>query len=91
MKKIVSLLSVLAVVATMLSFAACGGDTQGDMTSLKDDITSAMDEATTIDDEISSALDDATTLGEELSEDISEDMSDMTDDSDIPEDTTVAE
>ncbi len=87
MKKIISLLAVLAVVALMLSFAACGGDTQEDMTSLKNDITSAMDDATTLGDEISSALDDATTLGEELSED----MSDMTDMTDTTEDTTVAE
>ncbi len=82
MKKIVSLFAALAVVAMMLSFAACGGDMQEDMTSM-------MDDATTIDEEISSALDDMTTLGEEISSDIDDAMTYDEDTTDTDGDITV--
>lgn len=62
MKKIITLIAILALVAVIFTLAACGNKTDGslssEMTTLKDEVTTAMDD-------ISSALDE---LDDDLTE-----------------------
>lgn len=44
MKKILSLVAIIALIAVIFTFAACGNKTKNEMTSLKDDATSMMDD-----------------------------------------------
>lgn len=83
MKRIISIAIIIALVALVLCFAACSGKDMDNMTTAKDELTTAMDDMTTLMDEVTSALDEATTLGEKLEEGLSSALS--------GDDTTVSE
>ncbi len=66
MKKIISLIAILALVAVIFTLAACGDKTNNDMmTTLKDEGSSMMDEGADMMDDMSEALGD---LGDDLTE-----------------------
>lgn len=69
MKKIISLIAIIALVAVIFTFAACGdkttNDIKNDMTDLKDEGSSMMDEGEDMMDEMGSALDE---MGDDLTE-----------------------
>ena len=62
MKKIISLIAILALIAVIFTLAACGNKTDG---SLSSEMTTLKDEGSTVMDDISSALDG---LDEELTD-----------------------
>lgn len=62
MKKILPLIAIIALVAVIFTFAACGGKTGND---IKDEMTTLKDGATSMMDDMSSALGE---LGDDLTE-----------------------
>ena len=54
MKKILSILTIIALIALIFTFVACGDNTKGE---IKDEMTTLKDGATSMMDDLSSALD----------------------------------
>lgn len=82
MKKFLPIILIIALVAIVMCFAACGNNTVDDtITSMSNEMTSIMDDATTLDDALE---EDMTDLSQELTDNdlTDENMSGMSDVSD---------
>lgn len=82
MKKTISLILVIGVVAALFTLAACGDNTMNDVTSMLDDGATMMsDIGNDISENLSEALSDESTeeSTEDTTEDITGDTTDITD------------
>lgn len=82
MKKIISIAVIIALIATIFTFAACSGKEKDDMTTAMNELSSALDDMTTALDELTTAMDDMT---ENVTDDTTKDTTEesttlMTDD-----------
>ena len=89
MKKITSILTVIALAGVMLCFAACGEKAKEDMTTVENEITSMMDDATSMAEELADELTENGNVTDQTDENMLESfVEDMTDDTkDITENT----
>lgn len=92
MKKISTLITLIAIAGVMLCFTACGEKTKEDMTTMEDEITSMVDDATSMAEGIGDKLTEngnvTDSTDENMLESFVEDMTDMSDMSDMTDDTT---
>ena len=85
MKKFLPIILIIALVAIVLCFAACGNNAVDDtITSMNNDLTSIMDDATTLGDaleddmtDLSQELTDENTLGNDLTDENMSGVSDV--------------
>ena len=74
MKKFLPIIIIIALVAIVMCFAACGNKTMDDtITSMSNEMTSVMDDATTLGDALE---EDMTDLSEALSDENANDLTD---------------
>lgn len=92
MKKISTLIALIAIVGIMLCFTACGEKAKEDMTTVEDEITSMVDDATSIAEDIGDKLTEngnvTDSTDENNIESFVDDMTDMTDEETVEDEKT---
>lgn len=92
MKKISTLIALIAIVGIMLCFTACGEKAKEDMTTVGDEITSMVDDATSIAEDIGDKLTEngnvTDSTDENNIESFVDDMTDMTDEETVEDEKT---
>ena len=90
MKKLSTVLTLIAIAGVMLCFTACGEKTKEDMTTVENEITSMADDITSIAEDIGDELTENGNVTDSTDENILESFAeDMTDDTTEIVETTV--